>query len=199
MLTVYGDLESGNCYKVYLLLKLLGLAHRWVAVDILQGETRRPDFLALNPNGRIPLLTIEPGVHLAESNAILCYLADGTPYLPADRLLRARVMQWMFFEQYSHEPFIATSRYYLHFLKDRATYAAELEKRRAPGLAALGVMEQQLAHAPYLVGERFTIADIALYAYTHVAPEGDFDLAPFPAIRAWLARVADRDGFAPMR
>ena len=199
MFTVYGDLESGNCYKVYLLLKLLRIERRWVAVDILKGETRTPDFLELNPNGRIPLLTVEPGVHLAESNAILCYLADGTPYLPADRLLRARVMQWLFFEQYSHEPFIATSRFYLHFLKDRAKYAAELDKRRAPGLAALGVMERQLAHAPYLVGERFTIADISLYAYTHVAHEGDFDLEPFPAIRAWLARVADRDGFAPMR
>jgi glutathione S-transferase len=199
MLTIYGDLESGNCYKAYLLLELLGIPYRWVKLDILRGETRTPEFLALNPNGKIPLLEIEPGVHLAESNAILCYLAEGTGYLPADRLLRARVLQWMFFEQYSHEPFIATSRYYLHFLKDRENYATELEKRRAPGLAALDLMERHLAHAPYFVGERFTIADIALYAYTHVAPEGDFALGPYPAVRAWLARVVDRDRFASMR
>jgi glutathione S-transferase len=199
MFTVYGDLESGNCYKLYVLLELLGLPYRWIKLDITRGETRTPDYLALNPNGKIPLLEIEPGVHLAESNAILAYLADGTDYFPTDRLLRARVLQWMFFEQYSHEPFIATSRYYLHFLKDRQKYAAELEKRRAPGLAALGVMERHLAHAPYFVGERLTIADIALYAYTHVAPEGDFDLEPYPAITAWLARVADREGFASMR
>ncbi|HVJ56117.1 MAG TPA: glutathione S-transferase family protein [Aliidongia sp.] len=199
MFTVYGDLESGNCYKVYLLLKLLGIEHGWVRMDVVSAQTRTPEFLAKNPNGRVPLLEIEPGVHLAESGAILAYLADGTPYFPSDRLLRARVLQWMFFEQYSHEPYIATSRYYLHFLKDRETYATELARRRQPGLAALGVMEGHLAHAPYFVGERLTIADIALYAYTHVAHEGDFDLTPFPAIRAWLARIANRDGFAPMR
>ena len=199
MFTVYGDRESGNCYKVLLVLHLLGIEHRWVHVDILVGETRRPGFLAMNPNGRIPLLTIEPGVHLAESNAIIAYLAEGSPLLPDDRLLRAQVLQWMFFEQYSHEPNIATSRYYLHFLKDPEGKRAELERRRAPGLAALGVMEGHLGPRPYFVGDRLTLADIALFGYTHVADEGGFDLEPFPAIRAWLDRVRDRPGFVPMR
>jgi glutathione S-transferase len=144
-------------------------------------------------------MEIEPGVHLAESNAILAWLAHGTRYLPEDRLLHARVLQWMFFEQYSHEPYIATSRYYLHFLKDPETYRAELERRRAPGLKALDVMEQHLAQAPYFVGERLTIADIALYAYTHVADEGGFDLAPYPAIRNWIGRIEQAPGYAPMR
>jgi glutathione S-transferase len=197
--TVYGDLESGNCYKVYLVLHLLGLAHRWVALDVLKHETRTPEFLAKNPNGRMPLLEIEPGVHLSESNAIAAYLAHGTPLFPADRLLQARVLQWMSFEQYDHEPNIATSRFYLQFLKQPEVYAAQLAAKRPGGLAALRVMERHLAHQPYFVGERFTIADVALYAYTHVADEGGFDLAEFPAIRAWLARVPDRPGFVPMR
>ena len=199
MFTVYGDRESGNCYKVLLVMHLLGLEHRWVHVDVVAGETRRPGFLAINPNGRVPLLTIEPGVHLAESNAIISYLAEGTPLLPDDRLLKAQVLQWMFFEQYSHEPNIATSRYYLHFLKDPEGKRAELERRREPGMAALRVMEGHLAHRPYFVGDRLTLADIALFGYTHVADEGGFDLEPFPAIRAWLDRVKDRPGFVPMR
>ncbi|MEI9984896.1 MAG: glutathione S-transferase family protein [Aliidongia sp.] len=199
MVTAYGDLESGNCYKVYLVLHLLGLPHRWVKIDILNKETRTPEFLAMNPNGRIPLLEIESGVYLAESNAIMAYLAHGTPLFPTDRLLQARVLQWMSFEQYEHEPTIATSRYYLHFLKQPEHYATQLAEKRPRGLAALGMMEQHLAHQPYFVGERCTIADIALYAYTHVADEGGFDLGDFPAIRAWLDRVKDRPGFQPMR
>ncbi len=199
MLTIYGDRESGNCYKIYLLLHLLAIPHRWQPVDVVAGDAKRPEFLALNPNGKVPLLEIEPGVCLAESNAILVWLAQDTPYLPQDRLLQARVMQWMFFEQYSHEPNIATTRYYLHFLRDPDRYREELVKRRGPGLHALGVMEQHLAHQPFFVGERFTIADIALYAYTHVADEGGFDLAPFPAIRAWLGRVSNRDRFVAIR
>jgi glutathione S-transferase len=199
MVTVYGDLESGNCYKVYLLLHLLDLPHRWVKIDVLKSETRTPEFLALNPNGRIPLVTLEPGVHLSESTAILAYFAQGTALFPADRLLQARVLQWMSFEQYDHEPNIATSRFWRHFLKQPERYAAQLAEKHPRGLAALGVMERHLAHQPYFVGERLTIADIALYAYTHVADEGGFDLAPFPAIRAWLDRVKDRPNFAPMR
>ncbi len=199
MLTVYGDRESGNCYKVYLLLRLLGIEHRWQNVDIVAGEAKRPDFLALNPNGRVPLLEIKPGVHLAESNAILAWLTHGTPYFPDDRLLQAQVLQWMFFEQYSHEPYIATSRYYLHFLKDAETWRDELARRREPGLRALGVMETQLTGRAYFVGERFTIADVALFAYTHVADEGGFDLAPYVAIRAWIDRVQRVPGFVPIR
>lgn len=199
MYTVYGDRESGNCYKVYLTLHLLGLQHRWVAVDVLAKATRTPTFLAKNPNGRVPLLEIEPGVYLPESNAIMAYLAHGTNLLPSDRLLHARILQWMCFEQYDHEPSIATSRYILHFLKAGDRHAEQLAAKHPAGLAALGVMEQHLTHLPYFVGERLTIADLALYAYTHVADEGGFDLTPFPAIRAWLARVADRPRFAPMR
>jgi glutathione S-transferase len=199
MLSVYGDVESGNCYKVKLLLELLGLEHRWTKIDITKGESRTPEFLAMNSNGRVPLLTIAPGVHLPESNAILCYLADGTDYLPGDRLLRAQVMQWLFFEQYSHEPFIATSRYWLHFLKDPVTYRDKLAEKRPGGLSALKVMESHLQHRPYLVGDRYTIADIALYAYTHVADEGGFSLEEFPAIRAWLKRVAAHPRHFPMR
>jgi glutathione S-transferase len=199
VLTVYGDRESGNCYKVLLVLHLLGIGYRWRPVDILAGETRRPDFLARNPNGRVPVLELAPGVHLAESNAILCYLAEGSALMPDDRLLKARILQWLFFEQYSHEPNIATSRYYLHYLKDPVGKADELARRRAPGLQALAVMEDRLARLPFFVGERLTVADIALFAYTHVAGEGGFDLAPFPAIRSWIDRVREQPGFEPMR
>jgi glutathione S-transferase len=199
MYTAYGDIESGNCYKVYLVLHLLGLPHRWVKIDVVKKESRTPEFLTKNPTGKVPLLEIEPGVHLSESNAIIAYLAHGTPLFPDDRLLQARVLQWMSFEQYEHEPTIASSRYYLHFLKAPEQYAAQLAAKRPGGLAALGVMERHLAHQPYFVGERFTLADVALYAYTHVADEGGFDLGDFPAIRAWLARVPERSGFKPMR
>jgi glutathione S-transferase len=199
MIKAYGDRESGNCYKVLLVLHMLGIEHRWIPVEILAGDTRRPEFLAINPNGRVPLIEIQPGVHLAESNAIIGYLADGSPLVPADRLLRAQMLQWMFFEQYSHEPNIATSRYYLHYLKDPVGKRDELERRRAPGLHALGVMENRLSRVPYFVGDRLTLADIALFAYTHVADEGGFDLEPYRAIRDWIERVRAQPGFVPMR
>ena len=189
MLKVYGDIQSGNCYKVKVLLCHLDEPHEWVHVDILKKETRTPDFLAMNPNGRIPLLVIKEGVYLAESNAILCYLADGTRFLPSDRLARAQVLQWLFFEQYSHEPYIATARYIIRYLGRPKEEEARLESRMAPGYAALGVMEKHLAVHQYFVSERYTIADIALYAYTHVAHEGGFDLSRFPAVNAWLERV----------
>jgi len=195
---VFGDTASGNCYKVWLLLSLLGKAHEWVAVDILKGETRSPEFLARNANGKIPLLEYAPGAYLAESNAILHYLAEGSAYLPSDRLAHAQVLQWMFFEQYSHEPYIATLRFYLRYLKDPKGHRAEIDKRRGPGYAALGVMERHLADAPFFVGDVVSIADIALYAYTHVAHEGGFSLDDFPAIRAWLARFAALPGYLPM-
>lgn len=197
MLTLYGDHRSGNCYKVELALAQLGLDHRFVGVDVLRGQTRTPEFLALNANGKIPLLQLDDGRCLAESNAILCYLADGTPLWPAERYARAQVLQWLFFEQYSHEPYIAVARFIVQYLKRPPERASDLAAKMAPGHRALAVMEQQLARQPWLVGD-YSIADIALYAYTHVAAEGDFDLAPYPAIRAWLDRVRAQPGHVAM-
>ena len=190
MLEVYGDIHSGNCYKVKLLACLLRLPHRWHHVDILRGGSRTVEFLALNPNGRVPTVVLDDGHSLWESNAILHYLADGSDFLPGERRLRAEVLQWQFFEQYSHEPYIATSRYILRYLGNPPERHAELAARRAGGWSALAVMEGHLRRHDYLVGARYSIADIALYAYTHVAAEGGFALDDLPAIRAWLTRVA---------
>jgi glutathione S-transferase len=198
MMKVYGDRWSGNCYKIKLLLTLLRIPFEWIEIDILTGITRKPEFLEMNPNGRVPVLEIEPGTWLAESNAILCYLADGTDYLPHDRLDRARVLQWLFFEQYSHEPYIATSRYWIRYLGKAWEYREQLAAKRPGGEAALAVMEGELTRRDWLVAERYTIADIALYAYTHVAHEGGFDLTPYPRVRAWLDRVAAQAGHVPM-
>lgn len=198
MLTVYGDIHSGNCYKVKLLLEALRLPHAWRHVDILRGESRKPDFLAMNPNGRIPLLVLADGRRLAESNAILHYLANGTDYLPAERFAQAEVLQWMFFEQYSHEPYIATSRYIVRYLGNPPERQGDLDARRAGGYAALGVMEHHLAARSYFVGERYSIADIALYAYTHVAHEGGFALDDFRHVRAWIARIGAQTGHLTM-
>jgi len=194
VLRLYGTLESGNCYKVRLLLHQLDVPFAWIETDILQGQSRTAEFLAKNPNGRVPVLELEDGTCLAESNAILWYLAEQTPFLPVDRLDRARVLQWMFFEQYSHEPFIATSRFYLHFLRDPDGHAEALAQKRGPGYAALGVMERHLSAVDWMADCGYSIADIALYAYTHVAHEGGFDLGEFPAVRAWIARVASQPG-----
>lgn len=198
MYKVYGDNRSGNCYKVRWLLNELALPFEWVDIDILAGESRTADFLAINPNGRIPVLEIEPGRALAESNAILVFLADGTPLVPADRFDRARMFEWLFFEQYSHEPYIATSRFIVQYLGNPPERQADLAAREAPGYAALRVMEKALATREFLTGDHFTIADIALYAYTHVADEGGFSLADYPAIRAWLARMTLRPGYVAM-
>lgn len=188
MYKLYDYLPSGNGYKVRLLLTQLDIPFEYIEKDIIKGETRTPDFLTINPNGRIPVLELEPGVYLSESNAILIYLAQGTAFLPADRLEYARVMQWLFFEQYSHEPFIATSRFWLtHGMAEQKQQA--LAEKRDPGYAALGVMERRLREHPFLVGDRYTIADIALYAYTHVAEEGGFSLENYPGIRVWIDRV----------
>jgi glutathione S-transferase len=197
MLRLYDYLESGNGYKARLLLHQLGIPFERVELDITNGATRTPDFLAKNPNGRIPTLELEDGTFLPESNAILWYLAEGTPLLPGDRLARAQVLQWMFFEQYSHEPNVATLRFWTHqgWLEQRA---ALVPGKREAGMAALGVMEGHLAKHAFFVAERYSIADIALYAYTHVAEEGGFALAKYPAIRAWLARVAAQPGHVPI-
>jgi glutathione S-transferase len=188
---IFDSPSSGNAYKCRLLLHKLGLAYERRIVDIDAGETRRPDFLALNPNGRVPLLRLPDGTHLAESNAILGWLAHGTQWLPTDRLEFAQALQWLFFEQYSHEPNIATVRHWLAHGGEVTPLRAQLiELKRPAGHAALGVMESHLATRDFFVGSRPTIADIALYAYTHVAEEGGFALDPYPAVRAWLARVA---------
>ena len=193
-MVLYDYLDSGNGYKIRLLLAQLGRHYRWRELDIMHGGTRTPEFLRKNPNGRIPAIELEDGSCLAESDAILWYLAEGSPYVPNEALARAQVLQWMFFEQYSHEPYVATPRYIVKHLPADSPRQAELPKRLEQGRAALAVMEQHLASRQYFVGERYSIADIALYAYTHVAGEGGFDLAPYPSVRAWLARVAAEPG-----
>lgn len=195
---LYDYLDSGNGYKIRLLLAQLGHAYRWVELDIMQGATRTAGFLAKNRNGRIPTLELDDGTCLAESNAILWYLAEGTPYLPSGKLKRAQVLQWMFFEQYSHEPYVATPRFILKHLPADSPRRAELPKRLEQGVAALAVMETHLAAHPFFVGDRYSIADIALYAYTHVAPEGQLDLGPYTRVRAWIARVASQPGHVPL-
>lgn len=188
-MVVYGDLQSGNCLKVKLLLSLLDIEYQWQHINILENETHTPEFLALNPNGKIPAVVLDDGRVLYESNAILSYFAEGTPYLPQDSFLKAKVFQWLFFEQYSHEPYIAVARYIQVYLGMPADRVEQYEALHAKGYKALDVMEQQLAQTPYLVGDAVTIADIALYAYTHVAYEGGYDLRGYPHIKRWLKAV----------
>jgi glutathione S-transferase len=198
VLTLYDYLDSGNGYKIRLLLALLNRPYRWMEVDILAGATRVPAFLAKNPNGRIPTLQLEDGSFLAESNAILWYLGEGTRFVPPDPLGRAQVLQWMFFEQYSHEPYVATPRFIKRHLPENSPRREELSARLKQGRAALAVMEGHLATRRYFVAESYTIADIALYAYTHVADEGGLELEPYPQVRSWLARVAAEPGHVPL-
>jgi glutathione S-transferase len=200
-LTLHGMTGSGNCYKPALLLRQLGMPFEWREVDILAGGSRTPEFLARNPNGKVPLLEITDGGDtrsLAESNAMLCYLAEGTALLPEDRWPRAQVMQWLFFEQYSHEPYIATVRFWVKYLRKQDEWREKIAEASKKGYAALGVMEQQLAQTPFLAGATYSIADIALYAYTHVAHEGHYSLQAYPAVRQWLARVEQQPRFVPM-
>jgi glutathione S-transferase len=197
MLRLHDFLISGNGYKVRLLLHQLGRPFERIEVDLMAGATRTAEFLRRNPNGRIPVLELEDGTHLAESNAIQWYLAEGTPFLPDDRRQRAEVLQWLFFEQYSHEPYIAVLRFWTHAgMLERNRHA--VAERRERGYQALGVMETHLASRRFFVAERYTIADIALYAYTHVAEEGGFELAGYPALRAWLERVRAQPGHVPI-
>jgi len=195
---LYDYLDSGNGYKIRLLLAQLERPYRWIELDIMRGETRTPEFIAKNANGRVPTLELEDGTCIAESNAILWYLAEGGPFLPAERVARAQVLQWMFFEQYSHEPYVATPRYILKHLSQDSPRRAELPRRLEQGRAALAVMEAQLKTRQYLVGDHYSIADIALYAYTHVAHEAQLDLAPYVSVRAWLARVANQPRHVPI-
>jgi glutathione S-transferase len=195
---LYGMTGSGNCWKPAALMQQLQIPFDWVEVNLMKGESRTPEYLAMNVNGKVPLLQTDDGHFLAESNAMLCYLADGSKLLPADRWQRALVMQWLFFEQYSHEPYVATVRWWVHFLHKQDEWRDKIAEAMTRGYAALGVMEAQLAKTPFLAGGEYTIADIALYAYTHVAHQGGYDLARFPALRAWLGRVRTQPRFEPM-
>jgi glutathione S-transferase len=197
-LTLYDYLDSGNGYKVRLLLAQLRRRYRLAELDIMTGETRTPEFLAKNPNGRIPTLELDDGTCLAESNAILWYLAEDSPFVPRTHLARAQVLQWMFFEQYSHEPNVATARFILKHLPPDSPRRAELPERLKRGRAALAVMETHLSRRPFFVDDRYSIADIALYAYTHVAEEAQLELGSFPAVRAWLGRVASQPDHVPI-
>ena len=190
MFRVYGDLQSGNCYKVKLVASYLGVEHEWVHVEILKGDSKTAEFLAKNPNGKVPVLELPDGRCLPESNAILNYLADDTPYLPRDPWVRAHVLKWQFFEQYSHEPYIAVARFIAKYLGLPEERRAEFDAKKEGGYKALGVMELQLTKTDFLVDGEMTIADISLYAYTHVAHEGGIDLSAYPAVRAWLDRVS---------
>ena len=191
MYRVYGDIRSGNCYKIKLLMQHLALEHEWVVMDILEGETQTAEYLDKNPNGKIPLLELPSGEYLAESNAILNYLAQGSAYMPENALERARVLEWQFFEQYSHEPYIAVARFINLFLGLPEERRDEYQAKQVGGNKALAVMEQQLSATPWLANNTFSIADISLYAYTHVAHEGGFELSVYPAVQDWLARVAE--------
>lgn len=198
MYTVYGDMRSGNCYKIKLLLEFLELPHHWRHVDVLTKETRSTAFLRMNPNGKIPVLELGPNEYLWESNAILNFLGADTPWLPADSLARARVLQWQFFEQYSHEPYIATARFINKYLGLPQERAAEYHSKQAGGHRALAVMEGQLQRSAFLTGEQPTLADLTLFAYTQVADEGGFALDDYPAIRRWLDAFRALPGYVGM-
>ena len=199
MTTIYGYSASGNCHKLRLLLEQLGRPYRWIEVDSSQGETRTPEYLAKNANGKVPMLELDDGRILVESNAILCYLADGTQFLPGDAWARAQALSWMFFEQYSHEPYIAVARFIRGWTPlDSPRRTAELPRCCERGHQALVVMERHLSSQPWFTGVDYGVADIALFAYTDVAHHGGFDLSGFPAICDWLARVRATPGFVAM-
>jgi glutathione S-transferase len=199
MYTLYSMRRSGNSYKVRLALAQLGITYRLEEVDILRGESHTPEFLAMNPSGQVPLLEVAPGRYLAESNAILWYLALGTPLAPEDRIERAEALQWMFFEQHSLEPNIGAAYFWLVLVRGgRELQQHAIEEWMEEGYGALRVMENHLKRHRYFAAGRYTVADIALYGYTHLAHSCDFDLTSFPAIRNWLARIADEPGHVTM-
>lgn len=198
MYRVYGDMLSGNCYKVKLLLQWLGIQHEWIHVDILADETHTETFLSMNTNGKIPVLDIGKRQYLWESNAILNFLAEGSPYLPASGLPRAKVLQWQFFEQYSHEPYIAVARYINKYLGLPDHLVEQYQSKQKGGHKALAVMEKQLSQSPFFVGSSPTIADISLFAYTHVAYEGGFSLERYPFIEQWISRIETLPNYVKM-
>jgi glutathione S-transferase len=196
---IYGDIQSGNCYKIKLAAALLEIDHQWIAIDILNGESKTDEFLLKNPSGQIPLLELDDGRFLAESNAILNYLAEASELLPDDPFLRAKVLQWQFFEQYSHEPYIAVARFIAKYLGLPDDRRAEYESLQEGGHKALKVMQQQLQKSPYLIGDQLSIADISLYGYTHVADEGGFDLVAYPEITDWIGRIKNHSRYIGMQ
>ena len=199
MHTLFSMQNSGNCYKLRLAMAQLGIPFQIHDVDILKGETRTPEFLAMNPNGKVPALRLESGQLLAESNAILFFLAEGTDLMPDDKFCKAEMLQWMFFEQYSHEPYIAVARFWLKLMKGgRELKAHMLDDWWERGYQALGVMERHLETHDFFAAGRYSIADVALYAYTHVAEDGEFDLSDFKGINAWMKRVRAQPGHVPM-
>jgi glutathione S-transferase len=186
-LRIYGDTKSGNCLKVKWTAERLALPFEWIEIDILQSQSRTPEFLALNPAGQVPAVILDDGQALAQSNAIMLHLAEGSALIPTDAFERAKMYEWLFWEQYSHEPYVAVARFQVSYLgKPVSELDAKLLER---GNGALGRLETQLKQTPYLVGERLTLADIALVAYTRVAHEGGFDLSLYPAVQAWVSRV----------
>jgi glutathione S-transferase len=195
---LYNSAVSGNCYKVRLLLAQLGIEYERQEVSVVDRSNRQDLLGDLNPGLRVPTLVLDDGRSLGESNAILWYFGEGTPFVPDDSYERAQTLQWMFFEQYSHEPYLAVVRFWLQYSGTPEKFADQVPARQKGGYAALDAMERHLAERTFLVGERYTLADIALYAYTHVAHEGDFDLEPYPAIRSWLERVASQPGHVPI-
>ncbi|MCW7507619.1 glutathione S-transferase family protein [Leptospira levettii] len=196
---IYGDHQSGNCYKIQLLTSLLNIPYEWIEINIKNRETQTESFLQLNPNGKIPILVLDDGRVISESNAILHFLAEGSHLLPNDPFLKAMVLQWQFFEQYSHEPYIAVARFIQHYLSIPEERRLEYESKQLGGHKALKVLEFQLQKSPFLVGDYFTIADISLFAYTHVAHQGGFDLTSYPNIRRWINRIQTMDSFQPMK
>jgi glutathione S-transferase len=199
MYTVYGDRKSGNCYKVEMALAQLDLPYEWRDIDVLKRDSRTEAFLAMNPNGQVPLLVTPEGDALPESNAILWYLAEDSALIPQDRMQRAQMLRWMFFEQYTHEPNVAVARFIVRYLGRPPEREEQLQQKIKAGYAALGVMERHLERNQFFAAGTYSLADIALYAYTHVAHEGLIDLAGFPAIQAWMERVRPQPGHAPMQ
>ncbi|MEM9603077.1 MAG: glutathione S-transferase family protein [Pseudomonadota bacterium] len=196
---IHGDRRSGNCYKIQLAADLLSSPYTWHDVDILSGETRSLDFLALNPAGEVPLVVLDNGNTLSESNAVLKYLAAGTAYEPDTAFARAKVWQWQFWEQYNHEPRIAVARFIKLYQGLPPERQAEFDALQKPGHRALALMDRQLSEAPWLTGDQMTMADISLYAYTHVAGDGGFDLSDYTGITDWLARIESTPGYTPMQ
>ncbi len=195
---IYGDIKSGNCYKIALTAALLNIEHEWVPIDILKNETSASEFLQKNPNGKVPLLELDDGRCLSESNAIVNYLARDSALIPDEDFARAKTLEWQFFEQYSHEPYIAVARFIAKYQGMPEERKAEYEAKQPGGHKALGIMEAQLKQTPFLVGEHLSVADISLYGYTHVADEGGFDLSSYPAIQAWLGRVQAEPNYIAM-
>jgi len=195
---IYGDIQSGNCYKVKLVTALLGIEHEWVEIDILAKQTQSDSFLEKNPNAKIPLLELDDGRFISESNAILNFLAAESELAGSDLYQSIKIQQWQFFEQYSHEPYIAVARFIAKYLGLPDDRKAEYEAKQEGGHKALAVMEQQLAQTPYLVGNKLTAADISLYGYTHVAHEGGFDLGAYPAIQQWIKRIQSHPRYIGM-